>query len=283
MRIFIILFLLLLEVNGANIVSQRVYEKDNRVDIMLTFDSEYNGKISQKRDKSGINLILQDAFLKKGISKKIVSPLVQNMEILPFAGGVILKLKGDESFKVQASKTIDNYGLRLRITPSTKTNNKEILDENLIVNEDEDISIQTKKESDIATAYLKVIFVLALLAIAMYWLKRWIERRGAIDGSWLFQRGASLPKKADQKSSIKLLQQRVLDHKNRVVLISFKNKEYLLLLGESNILLDSFDSTKQDSLFQSHLNENEEALKEFITNHNDDKLTNYKQKASFGG
>jgi len=282
-KILLFLILLFVQLFASKIVSHKVYEKDNRVDIMLTFDSEYLGKIAQKRDSKGVNLILDDAVIEKTTKKKIISPIVQTLELIPIAKGTIIRLKSDERFDVQASKTVDNYGLRLRITTSKEPKNKPLLDEDLIVNDDEDITIKTKKESSIGDAYLRVIFVLALLLGLLYLLKKWLEHKGLQSGSWLF--GKDKQKiQSSQKSPIKLVQQRAIDHKNRIVLLTFRDKEYLLLLGESNVLLDKFPNADGSSDFDTELSEHEKALKEFIDNGSSaDKLSSYKQKASFGG
>jgi len=276
----VLLYLILLSIHliASEIVSHRVYEKDGRVDIMLTFDSEYEGKISQKKDKNSIILILSDATIGSNLTKSIRSPFIQKMQLVPITNGTLIKLEGDEKFIVQASKTVDNFGLRLRITPTLIQNDS--LDEKLIVNEDEDFKIQTKKEENIANAYLKVLFVLALMVAFLYLLKRWLENRGGTlsknGSSWLFDK----KEKIDSTSKIKILNQKALDHKNRVVLISFEDKRYLLLLGETNLLLDDFQGdskSNQQSAFNQILDQNEAILEEFIQNN---KLNNYKNMAS---
>ncbi|RUM67480.1 MAG: hypothetical protein DSZ06_01090 [Sulfurospirillum sp.] len=278
MKVLLYLILLSIHLIASEIVSHRVYEKDGRVDIMLTFDSEYEGKISQKKDKNSIILILSDATIGSNLTKSIRSPFIQKMQLVPITNGTLIKLEGDEKFIVQASKTVDNFGLRLRITPTLIQNDS--LDEKLIVNEDEDFKIQTKKEENIANAYLKVLFVLALMVAFLYLLKRWLENRGGTlsknGSSWLFDK----KEKIDSTSKIKILNQKALDHKNRVVLISFEDKRYLLLLGETNLLLDDFQGdskSNQQSAFNQILDQNEAILEEFIQNN---KLNNYKNMAS---
>jgi flagellar biogenesis protein FliO len=52
-----------------------------------------------------------------------------------------------------------------------------------------------------------------------------------------------------QKDGYKVLYQKMIDPKNRLVLIEVFGKRYLLLLGEkNNILLDNFSSQNQEEL-----------------------------------
>ena len=45
----------------------------------------------------------------------------------------------------------------------------------------------------------------------------------------------------NKKSSITLLDAKNIDPKNRLVLIQCKNKEYLVLTGQSNTVIDTFE------------------------------------------
>jgi flagellar biogenesis protein FliO len=270
-RVFLLLAILFSLSNASRVINQTIYEKDDRVDIMLSFDEPYDGKISQKRDKTDIILMLKDAKIDKNIERKIISPIIQQLQILPYANGLLIKLSSDENFDVKASKTVDNYGLRLRVTPQMLTS----LDDSLVI-ENDDKSFKTKKEDDIGGAYVKMIFTLLALLALLYFLKRWfMDQKAEIGSSWLFD------KKSDnaKPTGIKIVQQRGIDHKNRVALISFEGRKYLILLGEGNILLDKFDDDLSLSTFDNHLNENEKALNEFISRENK-KLDSYKDRAS---
>jgi len=270
-RVFLLLILFISLLNASKVINQTIYEKDNRVDIMLSFDTPYGGKISQKRDKTDIILMLKDAKIDKNTERKIISPILQQLQILPYANGLLIKLSSDENFEVKASKTVDNYGLRLRVTPQMMTS----LDDSLVI-EDDDKNFETKKEDDIGGAYVKMILTLLALLALLYFIKRWfMSAKPEAGSSWLFD------KKSDNTKStgIKVVQQRGIDHKNRVALISFEGRKYLVLLGDGNILLDKFDDDLNITTFDNHLNENEKALNDFISNENR-KLDSYKDRAS---
>ena len=73
-----------------------------------------------------------------------------------------------------------------------------------------------------------MIFVLGIIFLITYLFKRF--------GSHLITGIPSVAK----KSEISLLDMRVVDPKNRVVLFRCRNKEYLILTGETNCVIDSF-------------------------------------------
>ncbi len=247
-RILLLLFTLVISLFSSTLTQWHLYPKKDSVDIMLSFDTPYKGKIKQKKEDFSKIFILENSHIEQNITKEVNTPLLRKMQLISIDNQLYIKLSAQNSIDVDASKTIDNYGLRLRIKPEASPLFKEEL-----------VPYQTKKEDHIATAYLKVLFVMALLLGVLYLFKRWLnQRQGMTKGSWLFQNI-----KKDKKDSIQILQQRPLDMKNRIVHIVYKEKEYLLLLGNSNLLLDTF-SHHDSNDFDTVLSENEEALEQFI-------------------
>jgi len=276
-KYIIIVSLLISTILANQILNQKIYDDDNKIDILISFKEPYNEKISKVDDKDGEIILLKNATINSRVEKNIVSPLAQKLIISPYANGSIIKIESDEKFLLSASKTHDNRGLRLRVTPKEDIS----LDDSLVV--DEQDKIVTKKESDISSAYLKMLLILALLLLFLYLLKRWVvAKRGSINGSWLFnEKNNKQNSKSVNRSSIKIVTQRAIDHKNRVALISFEDRKYLLLIGENNLLLDRFDSdlNSLENSFESELKDKQTALDEFIQKDNY-KLKSYKDKAS---
>ncbi len=281
MRWIPLVLLLVLKLYAAKVVNEAVYERDDRVDIMLSFDAPYTGKIIQKRDGNDTLLVLKNCSIDKIKIKPIESPILQKMQLLPYKGDLLVKLTSDEDFTLQASKTVDNYGLRLRIKPK-EINPKEELND-LVINDDTK-AITTKDDSSFYSSFMKVILVLTLLIALLYIVKYFLQNRVTnLGGGWLFSEKENSTAKGftkKEKSKIRVVEQKFLDPKNRVVLINFRGREYLLLLGESNILLDDYKSAQksQELKFEGYLKENEEALKEFITQGT--KLASYKDMAA---
>jgi len=74
-------------------------------------------------------------------------------------------------------------------------------------------------------AYVKMLLVLAGIVAFLLFIKKLVEKK--------------LPQ---AKSGIKILSQQMIDSKNRLSLIKYKDKEYLLVTGESGFLIDSYES-----------------------------------------
>ena len=83
-------------------------------------------------------------------------------------------------------------------------------------------------EASFLSALLGLIFVLGIIFFISYLFKRF--------GSHLIT--GMTP--ANKKSEINLLDIRIVDPKNRLVLFRCRNKDYLVLTGETNCVVDSF-------------------------------------------
>ena len=84
-------------------------------------------------------------------------------------------------------------------------------------------------EASFLSAFLGLVFVLGIIFLITYLFKRFGP--AVMTGAVTF----------NKKSSITLLDAKNIDPKNRLVLIQCKNKEYLLLTGQSNTLIDTFE------------------------------------------
>lgn len=95
-------------------------------------------------------------------------------------------------------------------------------------------------EASFLSAFLGLAFVLGIIFLITYLFKRF---------------GPSLitaTTKTGKSNSIALLEAKAVDPKNRLVLIRCKNKEYLILTGESNTVVDSFDVAENNIQEVSH-------------------------------
>jgi flagellar biogenesis protein FliO len=213
---------------------------------MLTFDEPYLGKITKKREENSTILMLDNIQLKESITKNIDSPIIQKFQILPYKKQIFIKVDAHNPYTIEASKTVDNYGLRIRIKPNfLKT---------LQV-----AKFETKKEQDISGSFIKVILLLSFMIFLLYFLKRWLEGKNQTTASWLFG------KDKNSKENIQITKQKALDTKNRVTLIEYNGTSYLMILGTTNILLDKF-KTRNDTgdKFDELLDQNSQKLDEVL-------------------
>ena len=87
-------------------------------------------------------------------------------------------------------------------------------------------------EMDYSLSYLKMLLALGAIVGFLLWLKKYILSKNFSD--------------IQKSDDIKIITQKPLDTKNKITLISFKNKEYLLLVGDSSgYKIDEFEKEKK--------------------------------------
>lgn len=276
MKLIAILSLLTLHLFSANILSFKVYDRNDRTDLLLTFDTPYNGRISQKNNLNKTTLLLYDAYYSQQVQKSVQSDFINAFSIIPQNNrtALVLTLHQNSDFKV--SKTVDNYGLRLRfskksISKSTKAANS--------FKSSQSATLPTKSETVANNRYIIVVLILLAGVILLFFIKRKVEK-GRSAGGWLFK---NQPQIGEQ---FNILFQKPIDNVNKVVLMEVNDRQYLVVLGNSHLLLDTFADKKninQDG-FESILKENQQELDSYIqidkSDTKLDPLQSYKEKAS---
>jgi len=251
---------------GATLLNQNLYERENRIDLMLSFDSVYEGRISRSQIEDMIVVTLWDATVKTTFSKELNHPLMQKIEIFDLEPNQIsIYFFSNSQVNIIAARTADGYGLRLRIVEKEETSqiapqdDKEFL---LVQNESEQtpkLAIQTKENLELSTGYIVTVSALFLLALVLLVLKK---KLSSSKDSWLLP--AAFKGKKPHTINVKF--QKALDVKNRVVLLEYGGKEYLILIGNSNILLDTFEdgNVVNDDSFEKIFRQNQEKLNEYL-------------------
>lgn len=189
MKIWLLIFIAL-PIWAANLLTHNIYERDERIDIMLSFDAPYDGTIKQQNNADLTYIILSDLSLKGQVSKQIKSNIIQNILITSANNSATLQLKSSKPISIVASKTSDKFGLRIRVTPQipikstnqsaiektaqsaqnikpTQVANTQPKEQNPLAN------IPTKKDSgdDMYTNYIIVILVLFTLFVFLMFIK----------------------------------------------------------------------------------------------------------------
>jgi flagellar biogenesis protein FliO len=221
MKKILIFVLFTIIVNANNILNISYFTLSNKMDILFSLDSPFNGKIitldknHYKITNLSIDRIEQKQF--KNNLNILISPLDKN--------NIDLKIICKENISIKASITAKGYGLRITII-GLETFDKKPIQLN-----------QTKKydnNNNIYYNYIIVIFILVILIFILIYVKKKMLQK--------------LPKSL-QEDNYKILYQKMIDPKNRLVMIEVFNKRYLLLLGDkNNILLDNFSEKTQTDL-----------------------------------
>ncbi|MDH4944032.1 hypothetical protein [Sulfurimonas sp. C5] len=296
------LFLLPLTLFGSKILSYNIYERTDRADVMITFDTPYTGTIKQSKGKSKTILKLEDASIESSKIKKVNSKYLKSLTITPLLDYTQIVAITPSYVKLIASKTSDGYGLRLRFTEeaaiksSTATAATQTASPNLS-------ALPTKKSDDLSTSYYIVIAILIIGILILFYLKNKIQAKQQpkakqAPSSWLFKQDEQQqqPQQTPSVSSsfqneISIRFQKSLDQNNSVVMLDFLNQSYLVLIGNGNILLDKFidnqPSTQEE--FETILRNRHAELEEFLANpmqpqhtHSplDGPLQSYKERAA---
>lgn len=267
MRYILFLFFAYLTLEASNLLTYNVYERSDRVDVMLSFDASYEGKIYQQQGEDFVSLVLENLEYTKSIKESINSSIVQDLLIEPSGSSTIVTLKSEKHIGLFASKTLDGFGLRIRaklIAPPIK-------DLTPISN-----NTKTSASNIVGDRYFTVIAIMILLLAFMYFIKWKLAKKQG--NSFL-----NIPFKK-KKSNINIILQKALDMENKISLVEFNQNRYLILTGKSNVLLDKYDingisiESKED--FELLFEENQKKLSKYLNIETPNQLSNYKQKVS---
>ncbi len=279
-RIFTLSILLLSTLFGSNILSYNIYDRTDRVDVMLTFDTPYRGKILKSRYSSKIVLKLYNAKIESSKIKRLSSRFLKSISINPMDGYTqIVASVPTADIVLKASKTADGYGLRLRFIKKSALQSASQIKQQATQSVSEDKlfpNLPTKKRADISTSYYVVVTLLLIAVIVMLILKRKLTQTSTVSKKktgWLFKNNA--PKapamqttyKHTSSEDVSIRFQKRLDEHNSVVMLDFHEQSYLVLVGEhNNLLLDKFHGatpvTQEE--FESLLEEKNSELDAFL-------------------
>jgi len=268
----LLVFLLPFSLYASKILSYNIYDRTDRVDVMITFDTPYEGVIKQSLSDSNILIKLEDASIESAKVKKLSSKYIRSITITPMSGYTQIAANVPPSVTLQASKTSDSYGLRLRFTAAAQSSN--------VTKEPQQTepallsSLPTKKSDDIAQSYYIVIAILIIGIIILFYIKKRVSAPPSPKktSSWLFEQNSPQEQtKTVQPTSIptndvSIRFQKSLDAQNSVVMLDFGEQSYLVLMGKNNILLDRFTHdrpTTQDD-FESILQSRHQELDNFL-------------------
>jgi len=269
---YFLLLLLPFSLFASKILSYNIYERSDRADVMITFDTPYTGVIKQSTSRNKIIIKLEDASIESSKIKKVNSDFLHALTITPLEKQTQIVATISPSVRLIASKTADAYGLRLRFTTkktAKTTQREEATTPNLS-------ALPTKPATELSTSYYVVVGMLLLAIILLFFLKKKLQNASTTQkqDSWLFspntQHATPTPQaQAQQHASTDLVSirfQKIINESNSVVMLDFGEESYLVLMGNSNILLDKFHGNKPSTQqeFEEILQERNEALEDFL-------------------
>ncbi|ANE33064.1 hypothetical protein [Campylobacter hyointestinalis] len=281
---FLLLLFISLPIFASNLLTYNIYERGDRVDIMLSFDSAYDGSLKQQSGNGVTDLLLSDLVIDNDIDKSINSDIIQNLFITTTADKTATKveLKWNEPISITASKTADKFGLRIRVAKLNQAI-KTVIPPNIKTKD------STNASYDIDSKYITVIIILFVLLIVLFFVKKMImKQKIAANSPFTVSKGTPTKKQQPVKNSfvpvgdgVEVLYEKSLDETNKVALLSFEGKRYLVLFGSSNVLLDKFgeDKIKDEEDFEVFFEENRQKLGRYLEDRRNS-LNSYKDMMS---
>jgi hypothetical protein len=292
----LLVFLLPLSLFASKILSYNIYDRTDRVDVMITFDTPYTGKIKQSITNSSITIKLEDASIESAKLKKLSSKYIKSLSLTPMAQYTKIVALVPKGVVLKASKTSDAYGLRLRFTTNTTTSKNSTSKQNTA---NPLSNLPTKKGDDMSQSYFIVIFILIVGLAVVFYIRKKIPNSNS---PWLFNdtKQNQAPKTAETKQpqtavamdggEVSIRFQKKVDEQNSVVMLDFSEQSYLVLMGKNNVLLDKFNGDKPvtQNEFETILQDRHKELDNFLNGGNDDSssdeykepLQAYKERAA---
>ena len=287
---FLLILLLPLSIYASKILSYNIYDRTDRVDVMITFDTPYEGVIKQSKSSSKIIIKLQDSKIESSKIKKLSTKFLQSITITPMAGYTQIVASVPSSVRLIASKTSDSYGLRLRFTNKAATKSSVPASTGSLDH------LPMKNDEGMSQSYYIVVGILIIGIIILFLLKNKLviakDKNEATGWSFSETTSEAKPTPAPSVSSpthdenVSIRFQKKIDEANSVIMLDFDEQSYLILMGKGNILLDKFTDDKPTSQddFESILQSRHQELDEFLrvdkTDERKEPLQSYKEKAA---
>ncbi len=272
MKLFFLFFLFLTSLHASKILSYNIYDRTDRSDVMITFDTPYEDVIKQSTTASQIIITLAGASIESAKIKKTNSSFLHSIKIIPMENQTQIIANISRQTQLRISKTSDAYGLRLRFSLKKSLQNQQHTQNNALpTRTSPDLStLPTKKSDNLSTSYYIVVTILIIGIFILFMVKKKITNntlKNPKKEAWLFQENretAKAPTEAQENVSIRF--QKALDSENSVVMLDFADQSYLVLMGKSNILLDKFHGDKPTTQedFNSILQSRNEELENFL-------------------
>lgn len=299
-RLLLLSWLLTLSLSASKILSYNIYDRTDRADVMITFDTPFEGKITQNTTSSKIIIKLHDVSIESAKIKKVNSDFLHSLAITPLQGETQIVATVGSGVDFIASKTSDGYGLRLRFKVQQATPQKGSAQDKVQNSSQNPLSsLPTKKDEGVSQRYYIVVSFLIIAILTLMYFKRKIQKnqKVPVKNNWLFKSNdeQQTPSKVNPSNSVNMQGQEVsirfqksLNQKTSVVMLDFGSQSYLVLMGDSNILLDKFSDNIPSSQaeFETILQSRHEQLEEFLgENSSEDRyekepLQAYKERAA---
>jgi hypothetical protein len=200
---------------ASNILSTKISVQHAYVDLLMTFDTPFEGEIRQNTRTNGIVIRLTKATAESPSIDKPASSLVKKIAITPLGDETQIVVDAPAPIVLYASRSSDAYGLKLRIAQPAAASEK----------------LAADPTQEFNTGYI-ILAVIVLTCIALVF---WMIRRVFVPvKARLFGKAKSTRDDATVRF------QKPIDENNSVAVIDYAGISYLVVLGTTNLLLEKF-------------------------------------------
>lgn len=247
---------------SSSILGSKIYDRDNRVDLLLSFDTVYTGTVSKYVRDGKTYLILPGTNIEADKNFQFAHPYLKTINLYKSSNRTLIEMDAPGS-EIKISKVAPGYGLRIRTTKAVKK---------LPIDRYKKLSTATPPKvgenvEDLTEKYMIVGIFVASLLLLLLLIKIMAGRKLGGSGKG----GAH---------EARVIYTKPIDARNKLMLIGFNGKHHLVLMGATgNVLIDSIAAESPAEDFNALLKQNSDSLEQYLAGGKENqKLNAYKNK-----
>ena len=207
---------------ATRLIDINTFSSNNHVDVEISFDKPFTEKVSIDKDNLNHYIFFPKVKVERAKEVSTNNKNYRFIRVFPEQGGMLLKIQEEEDKKInlEISKAQDSYKVRLRIKPKSNYQLGKFKVDSKV---GEDVPDMTRN-------YLISMGFVALLLLI------WILTK-------LFKKSSSTSffvKNGKNSLKVSVEVQKIIDPQNKIVLIKFAGMNYIVLVGQNNMLLDRY-------------------------------------------
>lgn len=260
MKKIICILLMSLNLVAANLLTYNVYQREDRLDVVLGFDAPFTGQIVQKPYNIPFYTLSFKGLVYDGVVDKNLSATVADaMQISSKNNETLITFASSKPLNIDAVFLgKDKFSVRIRLSlkesqaaAMPKLQNTKPSLQNNLQNDSYDSSM---------FRYIAVVLILCLLVFVLLILKKKISQ----NGGKIFQ---------INNKNLNVKYEKYLDKNNRFMVLEYEKQSYVVIVGNTNLLLDKKGIVSSNENFEAYFEENKAKIQNMISARTSDNLS----------
>ena len=258
-RTLLALMILASALQAAKLINYKVYERSDHTDLLISFDTVYTGKTSKYERDGKTYLLFPNVNTEKEKHFNFSTNYLKSVHFYKSSNRTLVEIDAP-SAQIDASIVPPGYGLRLRFKPSATP----------IPVEDYPKALRPDRPKvgehveDLSEKYMIMGLFVASLLLLWLIIKLMAGRKASAENS---------------RAAAEILYTKALDNRNKLVLLAFNGKHYLVLMGATgNVLIDSITAESPAQDFSAMLKSNTDTLEKYLATNENKRIRDYKDK-----